>query len=523
MNAVFARESRCANPWIWLGAGLLLCLLAASLSFAGPNATAVAASAVVLGLLCVGIGLTIRLNSSAPAFAERFAAARPLLLLAMIAFQVAGALFVCWSLLAAFLGYDPLQPGRHDFMHPPPLRPGLAIILWLMIVPMSVVGAARTFNHLVRREEWTVPLESGALFMFAAGATLLGGFAVAGSAPTLTLFLSVATALLSALVPFAVLTRTFQRLIVSAAIAMHFLAIINATLAAPPAPWLLGQLWTRFSRPYLEFMYLNNAYHFYAPDPGPATYVWFRIFYQSNTIDPETNNPKLVGHWFKIPDVKPDGTHGYGVSLEYQRYLSLTENVIRSEGPPSFFEPTLNGKAKAARFFESRIVNSPEADSLQPELIGQTRPRFVMEVPFHPQIARDAQYQKPQLDAQRMYETYVRHVAKVPHPDHPEWPVKSVKVYRVTHNIPLWTFFARGQDPQDPLLYLPFYMGEYGPDGSLMDADEPLLYWLLPMFPHSPASDASVTSYAAKHAGDPMHEHDGVQRKWMEPKKEAKR
>ena len=41
-------------------------------------------------------------------------------------------------------------------------------------------------------------------------------------------------------------------------------------------------------------MYLNNAYHFYSPDPGPATYVWFRIFYISNEVDPETNQPKLA-------------------------------------------------------------------------------------------------------------------------------------------------------------------------------------------------------------------------------------
>ena len=84
-------------------------------------------------------------------------------------------------------------------------------------------------------------------------------------------------------------------------------------------------------------MYLNNAYHFYSPDPGPATYVWFRIFYVTNEIDPESNQPKLAGHWVKVPDVKDDGTHGYRVSLEYQRHLSLTENVIQNDAPPPLF------------------------------------------------------------------------------------------------------------------------------------------------------------------------------------------
>src|SRR5262249_51727018 len=30
-----------------------------------------------------------------------------------------------------------------------------------------------------------------------------------------------------------------------------------------PSPWLSTQIWTRIYRPYLEFLYLNNAYHFY--------------------------------------------------------------------------------------------------------------------------------------------------------------------------------------------------------------------------------------------------------------------
>src|SRR5262249_22093471 len=58
------------------------------------------------------------------------------------------------------------------------------------------------------------------------------------------------------------------------------------TAVFSPAPpngvgnWAVGTLWTYFYRPYLQFMYLNNAYHFYSPEPGPATQLWFRVSYE---------------------------------------------------------------------------------------------------------------------------------------------------------------------------------------------------------------------------------------------------
>src|SRR5438067_2362717 len=91
MNAAIARESRFANPWIWLGVGFFSCLAAAVATLAEQRATVAQAIAVVVGLALVGIGLTMRLNSSAPPFAEQLPAARPVLLLAMALFQVAGA------------------------------------------------------------------------------------------------------------------------------------------------------------------------------------------------------------------------------------------------------------------------------------------------------------------------------------------------------------------------------------------------------------------------------------------------
>jgi hypothetical protein len=516
MNAAIARPL--ANPWIWLGIGLLSCLAAALFSLGELSSPVFQAFAVVIGLSLAGIGLTIRLNSAAPPFADAYPGARPALLLALAVFQAGVALMVSWSVLAAFIGVDPLMPSRTDMFHPPPLRPALAIILWLVVAPMCLLGAKRTFAHLTRREPWTAPLETGALLMLAAGATFLGGMALVSHAETMSFFLSVLTALLAALVSYAVSPQTVQRRVLSAAILLHFLAIFNATMAAPPAPWIFGQLWTRFSRPYLEFMYLNNAYHFYSPEPGPASYVWFRVFYKNKRdIDPRTGNPKLVGHWVKIPDLKEDGSHGNLVSLEYQRHLSLTENVIQSDPPPPFFVTGANGTKVPAPFFEARIFNSPDAAQLPVEIIGRPGQReFILPVPFQPQIPPELQYQKPNAFSKGHLETYVRHVAKMPHPMHPEWPVEGIKVYRVTHTLPSSVQFAQGLPPNDPELYRPYYVGHYHPDGTLHNPNEPLLYWLLPMMREGAGFNAPVVSYAHQHADDPKCVYYPLKKEWAE-------
>ena len=63
--------------------------------------------------------------------------------------------------------------------------------------------------------------------------------------------------------------------------AFHFCGILSAVFSVPPpggnAPWLVQQAWVRVYRPYLQFVYLNNAYHFYSPEPGPPSFMWYRL------------------------------------------------------------------------------------------------------------------------------------------------------------------------------------------------------------------------------------------------------
>lgn len=55
---------------------------------------------------------------------------------------------------------------------------------------------------------------------------------------------------------------------VSAVVLFHFAGIFFATTTPPATPWVTEQAFVRIYNPYLQFLYLRNAYHFYSPQPG---------------------------------------------------------------------------------------------------------------------------------------------------------------------------------------------------------------------------------------------------------------
>src|SRR5262249_54099959 len=93
-----------------------------------------------------------------------------------------------------------------------------------------------------------------------------------------------AVAMVGALV--VLLPRVGRRIVASLLLLFHFSGMLTASTAvAPPnapAPWLSMTLWCKVYRPYLQFAYLNNAYHFYSPEPGPPMLVWFRVEFEGN-------------------------------------------------------------------------------------------------------------------------------------------------------------------------------------------------------------------------------------------------
>jgi hypothetical protein len=260
-----------------------------------------------------------------------------------------------------------------------------------------------------------------------------------------------------------VLPIVARKVVISLLIVLHFGNIVTSiTSVAPPnsaAPWLPVQLFMHFYRPYASFMYLNNAYHFYSPEPGPPTLAWFYVTYTDGS-----------GRWIKLPSKKDSP-----VPIHYQRHLALTESLnVINHNTPREYNDLASRRRLAGKIF------TPE------------------EITLPPDVAPGVAYQPPEEYTRKMVESYARYVANHwPHPDdNPNAQVKTVKVYRLIHRIISAPELASGLNADDPEMDLPYFMGEFDPTGEMLDEHDPFLYFLLPIQrePKNPDGDLNDPS-----------------------------
>lgn len=339
------------------------------------------------------------------------------------------------------------------------------------------------------------------------------------------------------------LPQELRRLVVSVAIVFHFAGILTAITAAPPQSWLSGWLWGRVYRPYLQFMYVNNAYHFYSPEPGPATLLWFRVEYEPD------DDGTTYYRWVKLPDLDDDGKPVEYDELARPRRVPIIQYTRRL----SMGEMT-NTK------FDGIPVTRLDRLADQRVQVGVIRG-----IPVVPNMPLNAQYLEPNALSKHWIASYARHVAHTcKHTDRPDKPVTGVKVYRVTHNIVNYREFgtpsdekkpnrpmldaqgrlAPGKSLRDPTAFVPAYMGEFEASGAMKKScreiafndmgeaydkqRDPFLYWIIPILPKPregsegpPPYDYYVLDYVGKHAGDVRDVKPQRQEDWGRSKSPA--
>jgi len=225
---------------------------------------------------------------------------------------------------------------------------------------------------------------------------------------------------------------------------LHFSGIMTAVTGPPPQPYLSEQMWARIYRPYLQFMYLNNAYQFYSPEPGSAVQLWACIKYKT-----EDKNRRFK--WFRMP-VRPEQVRD-PLGLTYFRRLALTE-----------------------RF------NAPNNAAESPAEMDQIRQRRELrrDIPHHPQLTESQEYRAPTNEFRRLVlPSYARHLIHANQVSDLE--VESILLYRVDHRIVLPGSISQGFSVFDPSWYVPVFYGEFDAAGILLDAKEPMLYWVVPI------------------------------------------
>jgi hypothetical protein len=375
------------------------------------------------------------------------------------------------------------------------IQPGLATILWLFVGPMAAVAAWQCLRRASANAGLETGHQTGLALLLLSVAALVARFALSSPSAdfsqnwfTLQRFLMVLALAALAAAPLTVVDGMTRRCVVSGLVVFHLLGIVTAAVGHPPSPWITTQIWTRIYRPYLEFLYLNNAYHFYSPEPGPPSYVWFRLYYTDD-------KDQTLGHWYKIPRLSDSGYHGHWASLEYQRNLSISEYTLPTE---SFHvESVLFQKVSA-----KRVARTPEGGKQEP-IVGVNPFKQGLLVPLNPTIPKSQQYHIPQRQVKRLMETFARHVLHKHQAEHPERNYTSVRIYRVVHQILSPQAYMAGLPPTDPTLYTPVYMGEFDASGKLLDPDDALLYWQIPILRDQPAlGHSEIKDWARRHAGD---------------------
>jgi hypothetical protein len=293
---------------------------------------------------------------------------------------------------------------------------------------------------------------SAGLVALAALAPLLAFAASPPDWDSIRLFLGVLTAVTISGAVVVLLPAAARRAVASLLIVLHFGGILTAVASvAPPgsdAPWLVNQVWSKFYRFYLQFMYLNNAYHFYSPEPGPPTLLWFHLDYADGS-----------SRWVRLPERAQFHTR-----LEYQRRLALTESSNMLNNPLPVFPPYVANRRGVAGNLDKMPFLPP---GTYPIPLLETMPTY-------------GQFRIPQPFSRFMVAAYARHVAQAyPSEEDPAAEVTGVKVYRVVHNMLSPGQVIEDGIPTSPETYVPYFQGEFDKDGRMKHPDDPQILDLM--------------------------------------------
>lgn len=444
-----------SNPWPWLLAGVTA--LAGGflwMRLAGADGTPVRGLLLCLGLLAVGVGLCLRWRSGDVSFLSRLSpSGRQRALLGLVLFFALLAVGVTVLLVGNALGTLAL-----------PWETSELVWLWLAVAPWSAAWVlwcvqGRAAGAVSARAEGAALLTLAAFGLFLACWALYDPQQpLDWDSGRLVLGVGALAAYVGGVI--AAGSTRVRKILVSALILLHLGAIATAVTAAQPGPYLAAVVWSRFYGPYLEFMYLNNAYRFYSPEPAPSWQIWYRVEYHDGKGHVES-------HWIIMPDIDKEGKTNYALQLQFQRRLMHTEHLRTT---PVSLRPRIEWGL-------SGIPNHPD-----------------------PTVSKG---QEPEVASKLALASFARYVTALPHPTKPNLKASAVKIYRVQHRMIQPTDLIQGRDPKDLTLYLPYYMGKYSADGTLLDPNDPYLYCLLPTVrenwndPNSP-----ILIYAFKHAGD---------------------
>lgn len=335
------------------------------------------------------------------------------------------------------------------------------------------------------------------------GTAAIGIFGLPGHWDSFRFLFTILAAVGGVRAVYAVLPPVWRIRAVSALILFHFGGILMATTAPTPTPWFVEQMYHRVYNQYLQFLYLRNAYHFYSPEPGPASILACLIKTEVGEEVTATGQkrPKYEMKWVVLPKRPADVRDPLG--LTYYRRLSLTEQVARAI--PGVMLPEMFEKHEVGE--RRRMLN-----------VRGSEPYY----PMHPGVADAMEYRLPTPDITRyVLPSYAQHLILEHTPNADAAAKTTIKIYRIEHRtLSVGEFVGfnnpgrKPGDPYHPTTYWPYFVGEFDAHGNLLDPKEPMLYWLVPIIPRVDgplAADPNRKDYV-----DYMSKHAGLEFDWSQ-------
>src|SRR5687767_12060828 len=93
----------------------------------------------------------------------------------------------------------------------------------------------------------------------------------------------------------------FVRVIVSALLVWHLLAVFLAPMSVPPSSQLVIDI---AQRPpvqwYLDALYINHGYYFFAPDPGDGHLIYYDVYDKQGNVAKQGKFPDWDIQWPRL-------------------------------------------------------------------------------------------------------------------------------------------------------------------------------------------------------------------------------
>jgi hypothetical protein len=364
-------------------------------------------------------------------------------------------------------GYSPIQQFGHSLLS------NFLLFGHLGSAVLGLLAAGVAVQQRLTRCGWSFMdrLETSAIVAVAGLTPMLAWLGVPPEVDGIRLFLLVAflVSLLGALL--VLLPALARRIVLSLLVVFHFGGMLTAVTSVDPpggaGPWVSKQLWFHVYRPYLSFIYMGNAYHFYSPDPGLPSLLWFAVHFDDGTLV-----------WEKVPD-----RANSPVGMHYQRMLALPEHCYLAS--PRL--PLTRQELFLAQQQTNEPLNVRSWEEILAHRQGASGSLYNPPIPIVLDVDAHVQYREPIDSSKRVLASVARHVFWHPpkNENNPQARVRSVKLYRVTHQVLTPTQLASGMSPLDKTRYLAWFMGEFDGKGHLI-GDDPFLYWYLPIVRVSP-------------------------------------